>query len=134
MDIRPIDGNALVARLSKIREEIMDLYDRLRKGSYERVLYYGKFTAINEAIIDIKRDVPTLDYVPKQQWISVKDRLPTDPRFVLVYVKHPAQSTYPAWSCIMTDMFLGDRWAENADEEVHEVTHWMPLPEPPKEG
>ena len=68
------------------------------------------------------------------RWISVKDRLPTDPRFVLVHVKHPAQSHYPEWSCIMTDMWLGDRWVENADEEVHEVTHWMPLPEPPKEG
>lgn len=67
------------------------------------------------------------------KWISVKDRLPTDPRFVLVYVRYPAVSSFPARSCIMTDMWLGDKWAENADEEVHEVTHWMPLPEAPKE-
>ena len=75
MDIRPIDGNALVARLSKIREEIMDLYDRLRKGSYERVLYYGKFTAINEAIIDIERDAPTLDCAPVAhgEWVKQKN-------------------------------------------------------------
>lgn len=67
------------------------------------------------------------------EWISVKDRLPDGPRFVLVYVRHPAVSTFSAWSCIMTDTWLGDKWAENADSEAHEVTHWMPLPEPPKE-
>lgn len=72
MEIRPIDGNALVARLGKIREEMMVQYDRLRKGSYERVLYYGKFTAINEAIIDIEHDAPTLDYAPvvHGEWIE----------------------------------------------------------------
>lgn len=69
----------------------------------------------------------------KSGWISVKELLPEDPRFVLVYVKHPESSSFPAWQCIMTDMWLGDRWAENADEEVHEVTHWMLLPEPPEE-
>lgn len=84
-----------------------------------------------------KSVIETLDLLPgvplHNKWISVKDRLPEFPRFVLVYVKHPASDPFPSWSCIMTDMYLGDRWAENADEEVHEVTHWMPLPEPPKE-
>ena len=72
MDIRPIDGNALVASLSKLREAYMNLYDQLRKGSYEKVLYYGKFTAINETIIDIEHDAPTIDYAPvvHSEWIE----------------------------------------------------------------
>lgn len=60
-------------------------------------------------------------------WISVKDRLPKAPMLVLVYVKHPSG----AW--ITTDVWIGDRWLENADEAEHEITHWMPLPVPPKE-
>lgn len=104
MNVRPIDANAL------LQQECC-----------------GRISGIEV------RNAPTLDYVPRQQWISVKDRLPEDPRFVLVYVKHPSAHPFPAWSCIMTDMYLGDRWMENADEEVHEVTHWMPLPEAPKE-
>lgn len=62
------------------------------------------------------------------QWISVKDWLPKAPMLVLVCVKHPLR----AW--ITTDVWLGDRWLENADEAAHEITHWMPLPEPPKAG
>ena len=114
-DIRPIDANALAEEL---RRESLDV---------------GFYRAIYEGAARKAEAAPTIDYVPRQQWISVKDRLPTDKRFVLVYVKHPVSHSFPAWSCIMTDMYLGDRWAENADEEVHEVTHWMPLPEPPKE-
>ena len=67
------------------------------------------------------------------EWISVKDRLPESPRFVLVFVRHPPKGEFPAWSCMMTDMYLGNGWLENADSEAHEITHWMPLPEPPKE-
>lgn len=61
------------------------------------------------------------------EWISVEGRLPKAPLLVLVYVKHPS------WARITTDVWLGDRWLENADEAEHEITHWMHLPEPPKE-
>lgn len=106
------------------------------------------FTAVVRADIHVERDelIKALQYDRDQyqkgfedgkslvsQWISVKDRLPVDPRSVLVHVRHPAVLHFSAWSCIMTDMWLGDKWAENADDEVHEVTHWMQLPEPPKE-
>lgn len=59
-------------------------------------------------------------------WISVKDRLPTvDPRYgdidVLVYMDD---------GFIATTTFSGDweLWAESG-----EVTHWQPLPNPPKQ-
>lgn len=68
--------------------------------------------------------------VPK--WISVQERLPEEYKPVLVYAKHTPEY-FSDWSVVMEDVWLGDGWDCNADTDVHEVTHWMPLPEPPVE-
>lgn len=74
------------------------------------------------------------------KWISVKDRLPEikkhhESDIVICYTE---EGTY-AFSSLLENMFgqtvfdceredpSGVRWTE-------QVTHWMPLPEPPKEG
>lgn len=59
-------------------------------------------------------------YKAAQQWISVKDRLPDDGVEVIV-VKDG--KSYPAWH--ETGPF---GWSVGG-----KVTHWMPLPEAPKE-
>jgi len=73
------------------------------------------------------------------QWISVKDRLPEDDLYVLVYFgKKP-------WLNFWTtdNRAIGCRnnaenrdiseWCVYKDTPTHdEVTHWMPLPQPPK--
>ena len=59
-----------------------------------------------------------------REWISVKERLPSDEKTVLCVTKNnrPFVCRYKhAW----------ERWAVSLNVEV---THWMPLPEPPKEG
>ena len=62
--------------------------------------------------------------VTVQEWISVKDRLPEKEQDVLV-----ADNGFIAvWT------FYGDYWEDSHGwwQEFDEVTHWMPLPEPPK--
>jgi hypothetical protein len=56
-------------------------------------------------------------------WISVKDRLPDEGRDVLTYDGDNMlvefivnRGSYSIWSC-------------NSEDDI---THWMPLPEPPK--
>lgn len=66
-----------------------------------------------------------IDAQPK--WISVKDRLPEDDADYLVWV---------ADTCtVERAMYYGDgEWlTEDLDDLTRLVTHWMPLPEPPKE-
>lgn len=61
------------------------------------------------------------------KWIKVTDRLPKQDR-VLIYVD---DMVYTSWYAI--DNFylrLGDKITRNF---VENVTHWMPLPEPPTE-
>ena len=52
----------------------------------------------------------------KQEWVSVDDRLPEKPMPCLVYVEH-----YGIYVSFYNEGFY-----------TKYVTHWMPLPEPPK--
>ncbi len=63
------------------------------------------------------------DYFKQSEWISVDERLPKDCVRVLVYGE--------------TDIFIATRLNGGWFAPVHcdgEITHWMPLPEPPKGG
>lgn len=66
--------------------------------------------------------------VTVQKWIPVTERLPEQGDVVLIYTKHEDiqvfqwDDNYGGW--------VGDRY--NYSKRM--VTHWMPLPEPPKEG
>ncbi len=61
------------------------------------------------------------------EWISVEDRLPDTIGSYLIYRKNKEYNTI-AWAFFNSDKM----WA--ADNNFYEgVTHWMPLPEPPKE-
>ena len=59
-----------------------------------------------------------------QQWISVKDKLPDNFSSVLVYGR----------SIRVTSLYQDDIFYPDWETLFHsEITHWMPLPEPPKE-
>lgn len=61
------------------------------------------------------------------EWIPVTERLPGHEESVMYYC-----------SMILVGHFnsVDKRWRFDPDEmlETETVTHWMPLPEPPKEG
>ena len=61
------------------------------------------------------------------QWISVKDRLPEDDEMKLITL----------WDCNSMRMayyYEQELWICNGVDVTGFVTHWMPLPEPPKEN
>ena len=94
-----------------------------------------------ELIIDAKRTNPEkcsfteylADYliahgVTAQEWIPVTERLPVIGRSVIAYnapAKCAAEAMYEG-----EGRFLQFRWEARLQDQ--EVTHWMPLPEPPK--
>ena len=61
----------------------------------------------------------------KQEWISVEERLPAEDVRVLVWLRKDHKTTYTR---IDTDRRLNGVWVRWYES----VTHWMPLPEPPK--
>lgn len=69
---------------------------------------------------------------PVQEWVSVKDRLPeqTDPATaVLGITKRGKCYVVYYYKAAINNEFTG--FYDNAVKR--DITHWMPLPEPPKE-
>ena len=62
------------------------------------------------------------------EWISVKDRLPDEETFCLVI----APQSFPK-NCIMlvAEFVYGTFYSESSECAMDDVTHWMPLPNPP---
>ena len=62
----------------------------------------------------------------KPKWIPVTERLPEEMKTVLAWT--------PMGEFSETAMWMGIRWEKTWDfDTIYTVTHWMPLPEPPKE-
>ena len=65
----------------------------------------------------------------KQTWISVKDRLPPEPRIgengYIVQEKNVCEPFSAYWD--------GERWTDSNYEPIDDVIAWMPLPESYKE-
>jgi len=65
------------------------------------------------------------------EWISVKDRLPEKGNPVSVVVEHMGSVRVGLGYCeVYRDEFR--QWEDVGGFKIN-VTHWMPLPEPPKE-
>ena len=58
-----------------------------------------------------------------QEWISVKDRLPKNDEIVIICTDK---------NFIYAGELIGNTWFLDNDSWTATVTHWMPLPQPPK--
>lgn len=66
--------------------------------------------------------------VTVQEWISVDDRLPEEKANCIVYYQHSYCDNDGYWAIGMC-FYDGEKFQLNP---AYKVTHWMPLPEPPK--
>ena len=101
-----------------------------RDAAIETVTFYlGDPDGVDHALQSIK-GIPTADVQPVK-WISVYDQLPDYNMVVLVTDGEDVGTGYRY--ALGETGFTG--WAVPfADIEEDDVSHWMPLPEPPKDG
>jgi hypothetical protein len=84
---------------------------------------------IDEAICKLADIEDATDNNVGHKWISVKDRLPENRDDVLLCrkwwneIRNPQMGWYNE---------VSRSWFDLSNREIHNVTHWMPLPEPPK--
>lgn len=108
-----------------IAEEYKSRYDEMKN------LIFGKIDRLNAKPREMQ---------PAPKWISVKERLPeaveknvdgkiTFSDFVLVYLVCDDGFTYITNDKCIVDSKL---WLHEIPDKDCKVTHWMPLPEPPK--
>ena len=64
------------------------------------------------------------------EWIPITEQIPPEGEYVLVYGK----SLYPnpnVAQFAVSEVYDGNYWSGFG--RTNKITHWMPLPEPPKE-
>ena len=97
-----------------VREKLVELIESAR--------YWGSNTS------DEIADHLISNGVTVQEWISVKERLPQEKVNCIVHYKHAYCDNDDYWA-------IGMRFYDGEKFQVgpaYKVTHWMPLPEPPK--
>ena len=83
---------------------------------------------------DIARNMFVVDFmmsngVTVQEWIAVKDRLPEAGGYVVCIAKRNPFSRFMP----MVARIEKNGWVNPITEQyILEVTHWMPIPQPPK--
>lgn len=83
---------------------------------------FGSLEELLQAYIQVKREAGHV-------WISVEDELPECNTDILVFAREGKN-----WWHRVAYLDTAGRWARNGGGTVRGVTHWMPLPEPPKEA
>jgi hypothetical protein len=97
---------------------------------------YDTINEIYDKHIEKWLDVGTVDSAPTQKWISVKERLPERNCEVLAYYgfEREGSDDLGYMSMGVLAYYAYDRIPHFQHESSGaRVTHWMPLPEPPKE-
>ena len=111
-----------------------------RDELYEQMHAMGMGFDLIEAL-EMIENFPAADVAPvvrktaegerKMEWISVKDRLPEEYRDeyreLIPFLVVTKRTKYP-----FRAFFDGTCWGDGFSKL--KVTHWMPLPKPPKEG
>ena len=101
------------------------LIEMIAKAKYICANDYSDHTE-DEYIADTLLD----NGVTVQEWVSVKDRLPEAGGYVVCIAKRNPFSRFMP----MVARIEKNGWANPmAEQYISEVTHWMPIPQPPKE-
>ena len=66
----------------------------------------------------------------KNEWISVKERIPTNRNIVLI-TNIDSDTTSEHWVCAGEISENGEWHNQFCPDDTVIVTHWMPLPNPP---
>ena len=108
-----------------------ELIKNLRDCSEMRSLSLYKRGLMKQAADAIEALSATISKMEKAtHWIPVTERLPEEYVNVLCHLMSLGrQSEYYSIDHLMED----GQWWKAANSWKHEVTHWMPLPAPPKE-
>ena len=93
----------------------------IRRNHYDKEHGSKDFIYGIETVLEYAENLQTTDVA--QEWISVEDRLPEKDEIVIICTNE---------NFIYAGELIGDTWFLDNDSWTATVTHWMPLPEPPK--
>ena len=107
-----------------VMEKLVDL---LREAPYN--IFGNKLgNCYFDSCLELIADHLISNGVTVQEWISVKERLPQEKVNCIVHYKHAYCDNDDYWA-IGICFYDGEKFQFGP---AYKVTHWMPLPEPPK--
>lgn len=122
--MRLIDADELIRNLEGL------ISDYTSNGIYPEKFGIDDF-------IDVVKEIPTL---PASQWIRVEDRLPErNGKYIVTACDEGESYDKKIWNdtVVVCAVYYKSRWTWEKNNIEYSldgiVTHWMPLPEPPKE-
>lgn len=132
--------NIALTALDAFRDELAGRFIDLCHGNDGSKLtllkIYDTIEEICNKHIEKWLDVGTVDIAPVPKWISVNERLPERNCEVLAYYGFERDGSDDlGYMCMgVLGYYAYDRHPHFQHESIGvRVTHWMPLPEPPKE-
>ena len=108
-----------------IREKLVELMKEVKYSVFPNSTdhyTFGVQLPYSDRILRQVADHLIAHSVTVQEWISVKDRLPDCADTVLAVDRDG----------IMSTAYYVGYWHGGGDLDEYAVTHWMPLPQPPK--
>lgn len=112
-------------------EMIQEAFDCVKEAADAIEELQADNTALNGTVSNLIQQIAELS---KPRWIPVTERLPETGVDVLVMFPHNmAVASRDMGEWVVNS---GDGWCTgvNLSDDEKEPTHWMPLPEPPKDG
>ena len=94
----------------------------------EETKFGGKILHDNTVIQVCDMAVAALREQDERRWVPVTERLPDSDGFYIVVMNGDIWGEPDVWSSTACGFYSG-KW----DEDDATISHWMPMPEPPKE-
>lgn len=127
-----------ISRLEKTLDDISEKMNMKENEIFERVIneMSCKQACPFNTLSGCKKDelnsgVCIMNEIKTSEWIRVADRLPKTYEWVLIYEPDAEEKSRSVRCSFVRDN--GNWYGGFSDLDAIEVTHWMPLPEPPKE-
>lgn len=108
-----------------MRDKLIELIDDSKACPYDYPCAACGYDEYPSCFAARMADFLIANGVVVQEWIPVSERLPEEDGIYLISVNTETKGIYSrtAWYFTQNEQWLA----------MQEVTHWMPLPEPPKE-
>ena len=138
-EIRLIDANSVCKSIVESIRYTEEWINEAKKQQDTVGLQYASntYSSLISMLERIQKE-PTVEAESANDWISVKDRLPEPRTWVMVYIKYPSPVFEIEKGIHKTDnikkMFYDGFYDALGEYKVGDgkVTHWQPLPKPPK--
>ena len=98
------------------------------RARFEAKRYFKNMDEIQEDLDMLFCMLPAENVAPVQEWISVKEHLPQEKVDCIVHYKHAYCDNDDYWAIGMC-FYDGEKFQFDS---AYKVTHWMPIPHPPK--